>query len=52
MEPAYLAVFIRSTLPVNIINYIVALIITIYRMMFPCKIYTCLFGGGVRRGTG
>ena len=46
MEPAYLAVFIRLTLPVNIINYIVALIITIHRMMFPCKIYTCLFGGG------
>lgn len=46
MEPAYLAVFIRLTLPVNISNYIVALIITIHRMMFPCKIYTCLFGGG------
>ena len=46
MEPAYLAVFIRLTLPVNISNYIVALIIIIHRMMFPCKIYTCLFGGG------
>ena len=52
IEPAYLAVFIRLSLPVNISNYIVALIITIHRMMFPSKIYTCLFGGGARKGTG